>query len=48
MKWVTRKPSLGAGKFSKSIAGMCWLTVLRFSYALEPLPGRRTATARGS
>jgi hypothetical protein len=26
MKWVTRKPSLGAGRFSKSIAGVCSLT----------------------
>src|SRR4051812_20913339 len=28
MKWVTRKPSLGAGRCSKSMAGVCSLTVL--------------------
>src|SRR2546430_1365332 len=33
MKCVTRKPSLGAGRFSKSIAGVCSLTVRRSSYA---------------
>ena len=29
MNWVTRKPSLGAGKFSKSINGACSFTALR-------------------
>jgi hypothetical protein len=33
MKWVTRKPSLGEGRFSKSIAGVCSLTVLCSPYA---------------
>jgi hypothetical protein len=28
MNWVTRKPSLGLGRFSKSIYGVCSLTAL--------------------
>src|SRR4051812_38480944 len=32
MKWVTRKPSLGVGRFSKSMAGVCSFTVLCSSH----------------
>jgi hypothetical protein len=28
MKCVTRKPSVGVGRFSKSIAGVCSVTIL--------------------
>src|SRR6185312_15687584 len=37
MKWVTRKPSLGAGRFSKSIAGVCSLTFCAPRSALAEL-----------
>jgi hypothetical protein len=33
MNWVMRKPSLGTGRFSTSIAGVCSLTGLRSSAA---------------
>src|SRR3954447_1221483 len=35
MNRVMRKPSPGAGRFSKSMAGVCSLTVLRSSYASD-------------
>src|SRR5512132_1257629 len=46
MNWVTRKPSLGVGRFSKSMYGVSSLTSVLLLTAFDSAHGREQVAAR--